>query len=122
MIEIQEMGRAITFFEQLEVNGGPIEVINKMSVKPEDSDELVRAWTVDFEIMRQQPGCISMQLYGGIGESGVYLNCSVWESVDDLKQAFNRPKFQETLLNYPSSAVASPHIFEKMAIPGCCVA
>lgn len=121
MVEIQEMGRATTFFEQLEINSGTIQVINKISVKPEDSDELIKAWTTDFEMMRQQPGYISMQLYGGIGESGVYLNCSVWESVEDLKRAFNRPEFQETLQNYPSSAVASPHIFEKMAIPGCCV-
>lgn len=122
MIEIQEMGKAITFFEQLEKSAGPIEVINKISVNPEESEALVRAWTDDFNIMRKQPGYISMQLYRGIGESGVYLNCSVWESVEDIKLAFERPEFQATLNNYPPSAVASPHIFEKMAIPGCCVA
>ncbi|MEM7173420.1 MAG: antibiotic biosynthesis monooxygenase family protein [Pseudomonadota bacterium] len=122
MIEIQEMGKAITFFEQMELKGGPVQVINKIAVEPEEADELIRAWTVDFEIMRQQPGYISMQLYGGIGNSGVYLNHSVWESVEDLKRAFERPEFQATLLNYPPSAVANPHIFEKRAVPGCCVA
>lgn len=122
MIEIQEMGNATSFFEQLEETAGPIQVINKISVNPGESEALVRAWTDDFNIMRKQPGYISMQLYRGIGGSGVYLNCSVWESVEDIKRAFERPEFQETLNNYPPSAIATPHIFEKMAIPGCCVA
>lgn len=122
MIEIQEMGQAITFFEQMEINAGPIVVINKISVLPDEADDLVRAWTTDFNIMRKQPGYISMQLYGGIGDSGVYLNASVWESVEDLKIAFEREEFQATLQNYPPSAIASPHIFEKAAIPGCCIA
>ena len=123
MITIEEMGRGPTFFEQMETKGGgPVSVINKISVIPEEADDLVRHWTTDFEIMRQQPGYISMQLYGGIGKSGVFLNCSVWESVEDLKRAFERSEFQATLQDYPPSAVASPHIFEKMAIPGCCVA
>ena len=122
MIKIEEMGLSTTFFEQMEINAGPVSVINKISVQPEEADDLIRAWTRDFEIMSKQPGYISMQLYGGIGGSGVYLNCSVWESVESLKIAFERPEFQETLNNYPPSAVATPHIFEKMAIPGCCVA
>ena len=106
----------------MDIRGGPVHVINKIAINPDESNALVRAWTDDFEIMRQQSGYISMQLYGGIGDSGVYLNCSVWESVEDLKRAFERPEFQATLQNYPPSAEASPHIFEKMAIPGCCVA
>jgi len=122
MIKIEEMGLSTTFFEQMEIEAGPVSVINKISVQPEEADELIRAWTADFKIMSKQTGYISMQLYGGIGESGVYLNCSVWESVESLKRAFERPEFQETLNNYPKSAVATPHIFEKMAIPGCCVA
>ena len=104
MITIEEMGRGPTFFEQMETKGGrPVSVINKISVTPEEADDLVRHWTTDFEIMRQQPGYISMQLYGGIGESGVFLNCSVWESVEDLKRAFERSEFQATLQDYPPS-------------------
>ena len=76
MIKIEEMGLSTTFFEQMAIKAGPVSVINKISVQPEEADELIRAWTNDFQIMSKQPGYISMQLYGGIGESGVYLNCS----------------------------------------------
>ncbi len=122
MIKIEEMGKSLTFFEQMNEKAGPVVIINKISVVPEEGDELIRAWTADIEMMKGQPGYISAQLHKGVGGSGVYLNYSVWESVESLKRAFERPEFQETLNNYPASAVASPHIFEKIAIPGCCVA
>jgi hypothetical protein len=36
--------------------------------------------------------------------------------------AFSHPEFQAKLSAYPSSAVAAPHLFEKVAVPGICVA
>lgn len=118
MVKIEETSEAITFFEQLEQEVGPIVLINRITVKPEEADQLLRIWITDIEIMKGQPGFISAQLHQGIGGNSVFLNHSVWESVADLKRAFNRPEFQETLKEYPLSAVASPHIFEKMAISG----
>jgi hypothetical protein len=55
-------------------------------------------------------------------ESPTYLNYAVWESTAVLRAAFNHPEFRETLSVYPSSAVASPHLFQKVAAPGVCVA
>jgi hypothetical protein len=34
--------------------------------------------------------------------------------------AATSPEFQASLQNYPSSAVASPHLFTKVAVPGIC--
>ena len=118
MVKIEEMSETITFFEQLEQEARPIVLINRITVKPEEADQLLRIWTIDIEMMKGQPGFISAQLHQGIGGSSVFLNHSVWESVGALKRAFNRPEFQETLKEYPPSAVASPHIFEKLAISG----
>ena len=67
--------------------------------------------------MKRQPGFISAQLHRGIGGSCVFMNYAVWESVAEFKRAFNQPGFQSHLKNYLPSAVASPHLFTKVAVP-----
>jgi hypothetical protein len=51
----------------------------------------------------------------------VFVNYAVWESTEHFKRAFGNPEFQSKLKDYPSSAVASPHLFQKVAVPGICV-
>ena len=92
---------------------------NRLSNK--DRDALVAAWADDAAYFKQQPGFISAQLHRGIGESPVFLNYAVWESVDAFRTAFGRPEFRGRLAQYPDSAVASPHLFEKLAVRGICV-
>jgi hypothetical protein len=50
----------------------------------------------------------------------VFLNYAVWESVAAFRAAFSQPEFQQALSKYPDSAVASPHLFRKIAVPGVC--
>ncbi len=122
MLNFEEMDKTVTVFEQMEQNVGPVVLINKFTVKPEETDQLLRAWAADAAIMKKQPGYISTQLYRAIGGSSVFLNYAVWESVEDFKRAFHNPEFQAKFTDYPPSTVASPHLFEKMAVPGFCVA
>lgn len=51
----------------------------------------------------------------------MFLNYAVWESVEHFRRAFSQPEFQSKLVDYPSSAVASPHLFQKLAVPGICL-
>ena len=69
MVKIEEMSETITFFEQLEQEAGPIVLINRITVKPEEADQLLRIWTIDIDMMKGQPGFISAQLHQGIGGS-----------------------------------------------------
>jgi Antibiotic biosynthesis monooxygenase len=55
-------------------------------------------------------------------ESPTYLNYAIWESTAAFRAAFTHPEFQAKLSGYPSSAVASPHLFQKVAIKGICAA
>jgi heme-degrading monooxygenase HmoA len=121
MPKFAEMDEKVTLFAQLEDQNGPIVLINKFNVDPGDVDRLVKAWAADAAVMQRQPGYISTQLHRGIGGSCVFLNYAVWESTWQFKQAFNNPGFQSRLADYPSSAVASPHLFRKVAVPGVCV-
>ena len=104
-----------------EKNVGPVILINKFNVKPEDVDEFPRAWAAEAEIMKRQPGFISTQLHRGIAGSCVFINYAVWESTEHYKRAFNNPEFQSMLAKHQSSTIASPHLFKKVAVPGICV-
>jgi heme-degrading monooxygenase HmoA len=122
VVKLVEMDESVTLGEQLGTHGGPVILINKFNVAPEDVEQLLAAWAADAEFFKAQPGFISAQMHRGIGGSCVFLNYAVWESVEHFRNAFSRPEFQSALSRYPSSAVVSPHLFEKIAVPGICVA
>jgi len=105
----------------MEENVSPVILINSFKVKPEEVDQLLQAWAEDAAWMKQQPGYISAQLHRGIGGSGVFINCAVWESVADFKRAFSNPEFQSKLSHYPSDTLASLHLFQKIAVPRICL-
>ena len=119
-----EMDESVTLAAQLGEEEGrrrSVILINKFNVKPEDTDNLLKAWAADAAYLKQKPGFISTQLHRGIGGSCVFINYAVWESVEHFKQATSDPAFRSALANYPDSAMASPHLFRKVAVPGICV-
>jgi heme-degrading monooxygenase HmoA len=119
--KLVEMDDKITLSEQMEEeNVGPVILINKFNVKPEEVDQWLRAWTADAAYFKSQAGFISTQLHRGIGGSCVFVNYAVWESTELYKRAFKNQEFQR-LEKYPPSTVASPHLFKKVAVPGICV-
>lgn len=116
----EEMDSNVTLFQQMSSETGPVVLINEFNVAPEEADALLRAWSADAEIMKQQPGFISTQLHRGIGGSSVFINYAVWESVEAFRNAFKHPEFQASLGAYPESTVAKPHLFSKVAVPNVC--
>jgi heme-degrading monooxygenase HmoA len=121
MIKLVEMDEEVTLSEQMERKTGPVILINKFNVKPEETAQLLKAWGADASYFKQQRGFISAQLHRGIGGSCVFINYAVWESTELFKQAFSNPEFKSKLSAYPDSTVTSPHLFEKVAVPGICV-
>src|SRR3712207_3185159 len=115
------MDDRVTFFAQLEEDEGPVVLINKFNVAPEEAQALLDAWADDAAGMRQQPGYISTQLHRGTAGSTTFINVAVWESGAALGHAFRSAEFQERVGNYPDSTVTSPHVFKKVAIPGICI-
>jgi heme-degrading monooxygenase HmoA len=97
-------------------------LVNVFTLDRADEQTFLQAWQPDAAFMKQQPGFISTQLHRAIGESPVSLNYAVWESTADFRAVFTHPEFRATLSAYPSSAVASPHLFRKVAVPGVCLA
>ena len=121
MSKFVEMDDNITVFEQMNGKGGPVILINKFNVDPEETEELLKSWARDSAYFKQQPGYISTQFHRGVEGSSVFINYAVWESIEDFKKAINQREAQSNLKNYPPSTVMSPHLFTKVAVHGICV-
>ena len=121
MVKIVEMDGSVTLKAQLEEDVGPVILLNKFTVKPEDTDEFLKVFSLTTEMFKQQPGFISAQLHHGIGGSNTFFNYVVWESTKHFKQAFNRPEFRSSMADVLPDTVMSPHLFKKVAVSGICV-
>lgn len=122
MIQFKPLDAAFPISEQLASPSVPVVLVNVFTVDAKDVDALLKAWEADANWMKQQPGYISTQLHRAIGQSYMFLNYAVWESTDHFRKAFTHPDFHARLADYPDSAVASPHLFQKIAIANMCTA
>ncbi len=116
------MDDTTTFMQQLQEDTGPIVLINEFNVASEDVESFLEVWADDAAFMKAQPGFISTQLHRGTAGSSTFVNVAVWESSRALGEAFASPEFRQRSARYPESAVAAPHVFQKVAVPGICVA
>ena len=108
--------------QQLGEDAGPVVLVNLFTLDRADEAAFLDAWTSDAVFMKAQRGFISTQLHRAVGENATYFNSAVWESIEAFRAAFSSPEFRARLADYPASAVASPHLFQRVAVPGVCVA
>lgn len=106
---------------QISINAGPVVLVNVITLDKADEQSFLQTWREDALYMKQQPGFISTQLHRAVGDSPTYFNYAVWETTAHFRAAFTNPEFQAKLSLYPKSVVATPHLFQKVAVPGICV-
>lgn len=122
MLQLRPLDAAFPIERQLALDAAPVVLVNLFTLDKADEPGFLKIWQDDAAFMQRQPGFISTQLHRAIGDSPTYLNYAVWESNAAFRAAFSHPDFQSKLSAYPSSAVAAPHLFQKAAVPGICVA
>lgn len=121
MLQFQPLDPNVPIFQQLNTEVTPVILINMFQVAAADIPTLLKAWENDANWIKKQPGYISTQLHEAIGGSAMFLNYAVWESVSHFRAAFNHPDFKSALEHYPSSTIASPHLFRRLTVPNLCV-
>ena len=123
MLQLRPLDANVPIFSQLQGETGqsPVVLINMFQVAEADITALIKAWADDAAWMKRQPGFISTQLHQGIAGSTVLMNYAIWESVAHFSAAFNHPEFKQSLEQYPSSTIASPHLFRRLSVPNLCV-
>ena len=119
---LRPLDPAFPIDRQLAVDATPVVLVNLVTLDKADEPRFLEAWQNDAAFMKRQPGFISTQLHRAIGDSSAYVNYAVWESTAHYHAAFTHPEFKASLAAYPSSVVAIPHLFQKVAVPGICVA
>ncbi len=122
MLNLRPLDPACPIEQQLQGTASPVVLVNLFSVAEADTAALLAAWEKDATWMKRQPGFLSTQLHRATGGSCMFMNYALWDSVDDFRAAFTHPDFVSALAAYPSSAVAQPHLFAKVAVPNLCAA
>ena len=107
---------------QIALETGPVVLVNVFTLDAADEQSFLESWQNDAAFMKRQPGFISTQLHRAVGDSATYLNYAIWESNAHFRAAFTNPEFRAKIAVYPASAVVSPHLFQKVAVAGICVA
>jgi hypothetical protein len=100
MLQLKPLDPNTPIFQQLGTEASPVILVNVFHVAEAD---------------------IPAQLHQGIGGGTTFMNYATWESVAHFRAAFNHPDFKAALAQYPSSAVASPHLFTRLTVPNLCV-
>jgi len=122
MTQLRPLDPAFPIKRQIEIDAGPVVLVNVFTLDKNDEQSFLTTWQDDAAFMKRQPGFISTQLHRAIGDSPTYLNYAVWESNAHFRAAFTHPEFRAKISAYPPSAVASPHLFQKVTVPNICVA
>ena len=124
MAKFVEMDESNTLKDQMESQETePVILINKFNVRSDEVNEFLKMLEEDATQFKKQAGFISAQLHKGIGNSTVFVNYAVWESLNHFKNAVDKvmgPDPQSLLNKYPKSLVVSPHLFKKVSVPGIC--
>jgi len=121
MLQFQPLDQNVSIFQQLDTEASPVILVNMFQVAEAEIPALLKAWENDANWLKRQPGYISTQLHQAIGGSTLLFNYAVWESVAHFSDAFNHPDFKSALEQYPSSTIASPHLFRRITVPNLCV-
>ncbi|MFZ0556126.1 MAG: antibiotic biosynthesis monooxygenase family protein [Nitrososphaeraceae archaeon] len=121
MVKIVESDNKVPLSAQLEEDVGPVILMNKFNVGPDEVDEFLKVFEETTKYFKQQPGFISAQLHRGIAGSTTFFNYVIWESAAQFKRAFDNPDFKSNMANTLPTTVMSPHLYKKVAIPGICV-
>lgn len=56
MVKLVEMDETVSLFTQLEQNKVPVVLINEFDVKPDQTDQFLKAWAAHSEYFKHQPG------------------------------------------------------------------
>ena len=122
MLNLRPLDPTCPIDQQLQSKADPVVLVNLFTVAEADIPALMSAWEKDALWMKPQPGFLSTQLHRAIGGSHMFMNHALWESVESFRAAFTHPDFVSALAAYPSSAVAQPHLFARIAVPNLCAA
>jgi quinol monooxygenase YgiN len=114
LAELRSLDPNTPMFAQLTEETGPIVLANTFLVPTERTESFLALFRRQAELMRTQPGFVSLQLHQATAGSRLLLNVAVWESTRALAAALGNPQFQRIAAEFPADIVSYPHIFQRL--------
>jgi len=122
MLKMKELDSRITFQQQLQDKAAePVVLMILFTVGEHNAEAFQSAWARDAAFTKEQPGFISAQLHQATSGDNLFLDYAVFESVASIEAMTQQPEFARLRAIYPDSAVASLHLFRRVAVPGICL-
>jgi heme-degrading monooxygenase HmoA len=122
MTTMENLDPSTPLMAQLREQTGPIVVVNTLFVPREYTKQFLANWQHESAFMKSRPGFISAQLHQGTGGSQLFANVAVWESTEALARTHAEPEFRQRVSHGIDGMVVYPHIYQKIAVDGICVA
>jgi quinol monooxygenase YgiN len=122
MAKLENLDPTTPMFAQFSEKTGPIVLANVFVVPKDKSESFLSHWKKQAELMKAQPGFVSLQMHQGTAGSQLFMNVAVWESTEALAKGLGNPEFQALSAQVPDDIVSYAHIFEKIAVEGLCEA
>ncbi|MFF4508431.1 antibiotic biosynthesis monooxygenase family protein [Streptomyces sp. NPDC001401] len=122
MAKLENLDPTTPMFAQFQAKTGPIVLANVFVVPKDKSESFLAHWTKQAELMKAQPGFVSLQMHQGTAGSQLFMNIANWESTEALATALGNPEFQAMSAQVPDDIVSYAHIFGKIAVEGLCEA
>ncbi|MGK5530966.1 antibiotic biosynthesis monooxygenase family protein [Streptomyces sp. URMC 129] len=121
-MQLESLDPATPLPVQLQEKTGPVVLVNTFVVPEGKMDEVIAAFRADAALLRSRPGFLSAQIHRGTAGSNLLLNVAVWESTEALADTLADPAFQRGAHRFPEGVRVLPHVYERIAVPGVCVA
>lgn len=122
MLNLRPLDPAFPIEQPLRAKATPVVLVNLFTAALAAIPALVAAREKDAAWMKQQPGLLSTQLHRASGRSCMFMNHALWDSVGDVRADFTQADFMSALAAVPSSGIAQPHLFAKVAVANLCAA
>ena len=121
MLQLKPLDESVPIFQQIGAEASPVVLVNVFQVAKEDIPALLTAWEADANWMKQQPGLHLNPIASRNRRQHRFSELCAVGVVAHFRAAFTHPEFKQALAHYPSSAVASPHLFTRLTVPNLCV-
>ena len=114
---------------QIAIEAGPVVLVNVVTLDKADEQTFPQRLGNQDDAAFMRSASLALHLHPAstektLGESRRRISTmpSGNRPLTTTEAAFGHPEFRGKVPTYPSSVVASPHLFQKVAVPNICVA
>ncbi len=88
-----------------------IVAVIRWEVSPENSDEFIRRWQLDSDVIQTYPGALGTRLHRPLGGAHVYIGYARWQSLEHRVRAMDLKAVEHPELDLPENSADAVSAF-----------